>query len=82
MDFEEQGEEVRVFLRTWEKDIFRRVCVATLDSYRDDPHIEISQLGQLIAAHGPDVSVVSIIGNETLLWKLSASIWAVGSVKK
>ena len=78
---EEQGEEVRVFLRTWEKDIFRRVCVATLDSNSDDPDFEISQLGQLIDAHGLHVSVVSIIGDKTLLWKLAASIWAVGSVK-
>ena len=29
MEFEEEGDKVRVFLRTWDVDTFRRVCVAT-----------------------------------------------------
>ena len=67
MEFEEQGEQVRAFLRTWDKDIFRRVCVATLDCYNGDPDQEISTLGRLIDALGPDVLVVSISGGSTIL---------------
>ena len=68
MEFQEQGDEVRVLLRRWEKEIFRRVCVETLDPYRDDPYLEIFPLGQLIGAPGPDVSVVSIsVGSHILL---------------
>ena len=38
MELEEQGEKLRVFLRLWDGDIFRRVCVATLDRYNDDSY--------------------------------------------
>ena len=60
MEFEEEGDKLRVFPRTWDIDIFRRVCWATLDRYTSDPHQEISTLGQIVDALGPDVSVVSI----------------------
>ena len=67
VQFEEQGEEVRVFARTWVRDIFRLVCVATLDRYTSDPHQEVSALGWLVDPLGPDVSVVSISGGATTL---------------
>ena len=58
---------MRVFLRTWDIDIFTRVCVATLDCYSSDPHQEITALGQELHALGPDVSVVSISGGSNVL---------------
>ena len=58
---------VRVFLRTWDVGTFRRVCVATLDRYSSDPHQEISALGRMVDALGPDVSVASISGGLTVL---------------
>ena len=67
MEFEEEGDEVRVFLRTWDVDTFKRVCVASLDRYRSDLHQEISPLGQMVDALGPDVSVASISGGSTVL---------------
>ena len=67
MKFEEEGDKVRVFLRTWDIDIFRGVCVATVDRYSSDPHQEISALGQIVDALGPDVSVASISGGSTVL---------------
>ena len=67
VEFDEQGEEVRVFLRTVDRDTFRRVCVATLDRYSSDPHQEVSALGRLIDALGPDVWVVSISVRSTIL---------------
>ena len=56
MVFEEQGDVVRVFFRTWDIDIFRRVCVATLDRYSSDPHQEVSALDRIVDALGPDAA--------------------------
>ena len=65
--FEEESDKVRVFLCTWDVDTFKRVCVATLDRYSSDPHQEISVLGRLVDALGPDVSVASTSGGSTVL---------------
>ena len=67
VEFEEEGDKVRVFLRTWDIDIFTRVCVATLDRHSSDPHEEMTALGQVVDALGPDVSVASISGGSTVL---------------
>ena len=67
MELEVQGDGVRVFLRTWDIDIFRRVRVATLDRYSSDPHQEISILFRIVNALGLDVSVVSISSGSTVL---------------
>ena len=71
MEFEAEGDKVRVFLRTWDVDTFKRVCVATLDRYSSDPHQEISALGRMVNALGPDVSVASISGVSTVLVEAS-----------
>ena len=67
MEFEEEGDKVRVFLRTWDVDTFRRVCVATLDRYSSDPHREVTALGRVVDTLAPDVSVASISGGSTVL---------------
>ena len=67
IELEEEGDKVRVFLRTWDVDTFWRVCVATLDRYSSDPHQEITALGRVIDALGSDVEIVSIIGGSTVL---------------
>ena len=67
VEFEEEGDKVREFFRTREIDIFRRVCVATLDRYSGNPYREIAALGQVVDAMGPDVSVVSISGGLAVL---------------
>ena len=67
VELEKEGDKVRVFLRTWDVDTFKRVCVATLDRYSSNPHQEISALGRMVDALGPDVSVASISGGSTVL---------------
>ena len=67
VEFEEEGNRVRVFLRTWDIHIIRRVCVATLDRYNSDPHQKNSALGPILDALGPDVSMVSISGRSITL---------------
>ena len=67
VEFEEEGDTVRVFLRTWDAYTFRRVCVASLDRHSSDPHQEITALGRVVDALGSDVSVASISGGSTVL---------------
>ena len=67
VEFEEEGDKVRVFLRAWDVDTFKRVCVATLDRYSSDPHEEITAMGRMVDALGPDKSVASISGGSTVL---------------
>ena len=67
MEFEEEGDKVRVFLRTWDVDTFKRVCVATLDCYSSDPYQEVTALGRVVDALGSDVAVASIISRSTVL---------------
>ena len=67
LEFEEQHDTMRVFLCTWDIDIFKRVCLTTLDCYSSDPYQKISALGRIVDAMGPDVSVVAINGGSTVL---------------
>ena len=67
VEFEEEGDKVRVFLSTWDVDTFKRNCVATLDRYSSDPYQDITALGRMVDALGPDVSVASISGGSTVL---------------
>ena len=41
--------------------------MATLDRYSSDPHQEITALGRMVDALGPDVSVASISRGSTVL---------------
>ena len=67
VEFEKEGDKVRVFLRTLDVDTFIRVCVATLDRYSSDPDEEVSALGRIVEALGPDVSLASISGGSIVL---------------
>ena len=67
VEFEEEGDKVRLFLRTWDVDTFKRVCVATLDRYSIDHHQEIRALGRMVDALGRDVLVASISGASIVL---------------
>ena len=65
--FEEEGEKVLVLLRSWDKNIIRKFCVATLYRYSSDPRQDVSTLGRLVDALGPHVSVFSMSGGYTIL---------------
>ena len=67
VEFEEENDKVWVFLRTWDVDTFKRVCVASLDRYSSNPHQEVTALGRVVDALGPDVSVALISGGSTVL---------------
>ena len=81
VEFEEEGDKVQVFLCTWDIDIFKRVCVATLDRYSSDPHQKVTALGRVVDALGPDVSVASISGGSTILMEAFCENLAMGTVR-
>ena len=82
MEFEEEGDKVRVFLRTWDADTFKRVCVATMDRYSNNPHRQISVLGRVVDALGPDVSMASISGGSTVLVEAFCMYLGIGYRQK
>ena len=81
VEFEEEGDKLRVFLRTWDIDIFKRVCVAMTYRYSSDLHQEVTALSREVDALGPDVLVASISGGRLSSWKPTANIWAMGTVE-
>ena len=82
MEFEEEGDKVRVFLRTWDIDIFRRVCVAMLHCYSRDPYQEILALDRRVDALGPDVLLVSTTRGSSILVEAFCEYLGVGSRQK
>ena len=59
LEFEERGASLRAFMRTWEKDTFRRVAVAVTDRFAVDATHELSVLGSLVDAVGVSASLVA-----------------------
>ena len=62
VEFEERSEATLVFVRTWDRDTFRRVCVAVLCKYSGEAIRDAAIIGQLLSVVGPSVSVVSLVG--------------------
>ena len=61
-EFEERDVALWTFMRTWEKDTFRRVAVAVTDRLSSDATHELSVLGSVAAAVGGSTSLVSVFG--------------------
>ena len=70
------------FLRTWDIDVFKIVCVATLDCYSSAPYQEMTALGLVVDALGPDVSVAAISGGSTVLVEAFCKYLASGYSQK
>ena len=62
IEFVERGEHMWVFIRCWDSNQFRRVCVAILDRFSSNVKEEVVVLGRIIDAIGPDVRVVLVQG--------------------
>ena len=48
------------FMRTWEKDTFRRVAVAVIDRFSSDATYELSVFGSIVAAAGHSASPIAV----------------------
>ena len=55
------------FMRTWEKDTFRRVSVTVTDRLAVDATHELSVLGSIVAAVGGSASLVAVSGGSHVL---------------
>ena len=67
LEFEERGESFWAFIRTWEKDTFRRVAVTVVDRFAVDATHELSVLGSIMAAVGGLASLVAVSSGSHVL---------------
>ena len=66
-EFEERGESLWAFMRTWEKGTFRRVAVDVVDRFTVDATHDVAVLGSVVAAVGSSASLVAISGGSQVL---------------
>ena len=78
IEFEERSAEIWVFVRTWERSTFRRVCVAVLNRFSANTTLEATVLGKILDAVGPDAAVVSLHGGPHVLVEAFASYLGSG----
>ena len=67
LEFEERGESLWAFMRTREKDTFRRVTVAVTDRFVVDATHELSVPGSVVAAVCGSASLVAVSGGSHVL---------------
>ena len=67
LEFEERGESLWAFMRTWEKGIFRGVAVDVVDRFTVDATHIVAVLGSVVTAVGSSASLVAISGGSHVL---------------
>ena len=67
LEFEERGESLWAFMRTWEKGTFRRVAVNVTDRFAVDATHELALLGSVVASVGGSASLVAVSGGSHML---------------
>ena len=60
LEFEERGESLWAFMRTWEKGTFHRVAVDVVDRCTVDATHDVAVLGSVVSAVGSSASLVAI----------------------
>ena len=78
IEFEERGSEIWVIVRTWERSIFRLVCVAVLSRFSANTTLEATVLDKILDAAGPNTAVVSLHGGPHVLAEAFASYLGSG----
>ena len=67
LEFEERGESLWAFMRTWEKGTSSRVAVSVADRFAVDATHELSVLGSVVSAVCGSASLVAISGGSHVL---------------
>ena len=67
LEFEERGESLWVFMRTWVRVTFRGVAVTVTDRFAIDATHEIVVHGSVVAAVGGSASLVAVSGGSHVL---------------
>ena len=78
IEFEERGSKNWVQVRTWERSLFRRICVAVLSRFSANTTLEATFLAKILDAAGLDTSVVSLHGGPHVLAEAFASYLGSG----
>ena len=78
IEYVERRSEIWVLMRTRERSIFRRVCVAVLSRFSANTTVKATFLAKILDAAGPDTSVVSVHGCPHVLADASASYLGSG----
>ena len=82
IELEERGEHIWVFIRCWDNNQFRRVCVLIFDRFRGNVNEEVVVLGRIFQALGPDFRVVLVQGGPHALVEAYASFLGSGYQQK
>ena len=67
LEFEERGESLWAFVRTWKKGTFRRVAVSVADRFAVDATHALTVLGSVVSAVSGSASLVAISGGSHVL---------------
>ena len=67
LEFEERGESLWAFMRTWERGTFRRVAVDVVDRFTVDATHVVAVLRSVVSAVGSSASLVAIYGGSHVL---------------
>ena len=67
LEFEERGESLWAFMRTWEKGTFRRVAVDVVDRFTVDATHDVAVLASVVSAVPSLASLVAISGGSHVL---------------
>ena len=67
LEFAERGVALLAFMRTWERDTFRRVAVVVTDHFSIDVTHKLSVLGSVVAAVSGSASLVAVSGGSHML---------------
>ena len=81
IDFTEGLDNILVFIWTWDRDTFRRVCVGVLSKYSGDASREVAVLGRVLVAIGTSVSIVSLLGSHLCSATRTLNFWALGTMR-
>ena len=67
LEFDERGESLWAFVRTWEKGTLRRFAVSVADRFAVDATHELLVLGSVVSAVGDSASLVAVSGGSHVL---------------
>ena len=82
LEFEERQTATWVFVRTWEKDSLRRVCIDVIDRYFGDASTELTVLGRVMSSVPDDCRLVSLIGGSHTLIQTYSGYSGSGNTQK
>ena len=82
LEVEGRGVLLKIFIRTWDKDTFRRVAVTDSDRFYSDATQELSVHGSVVAAVGGSASFFAVFGGSHQLADTYGGYLGIGYDRK